>query len=91
MASMSSAAIKVFISYSSRYAAWVKTLHDNLELCLQHAGYSAEVFIDQDDLKPGRSWITQLEAGVDQAQHLVLVATPEAMASLRASRKSSSP
>ncbi len=80
---MSSAAIKVFISYSSRYAAWVKTLHDNLELCLQHAGYSAEVFIDQDDLKPGRSWITQLEAGVDQAQHLVLVATPEAMASPR--------
>lgn len=72
-----------FISYSSRYKAWVATLRDNLELCLPHHGEKRGVFLDQTDLGVGRSWVTGLQAGIDQADQLVLVVTPEAMASPR--------
>ncbi len=72
-----------FLSYAHRYAAWVEALHHNLELCLKPAGEERPVFLDQVDLGAGRSWVTQLQAGLDQAERLVLVATPEALASPR--------
>ena len=72
-----------FISYSSRYREWVKVLHQNLELCLAKEGKKHEIFLDQIDLGPGRSWVTQLQAGLDRADQIVLVVTPEAMASPR--------
>ncbi len=72
-----------FLSYSSRYREWVRALQQNLELCLPAHGEKRKVFLDQTDLGPGRSWVTQLQAGLDQADHLVLVVTPEAMASPR--------
>ncbi len=72
-----------FLSYSSRYREWVKTLQQNLELCLPPHGEKRKVFLDQTDLGPGRSWVTQLQARLDEADHLVLVVTPEAMASPR--------
>ncbi len=78
---MSSTPIRVFISYASRYEDWVKTLHDNLEKTLAAAGRQPKLFLDQVDLSPGSSWVNQLQAGLDDAEHLVLVATPEAMAS----------
>lgn len=74
-----------FISYSHRYKPWVATLQRHLEACLRAAGAEPqEVFLDQTDLASGRSWVTQLQAGVAQARHLILVATPESLASPRA-------
>ncbi|MCP4544834.1 MAG: toll/interleukin-1 receptor domain-containing protein [bacterium] len=72
-----------FLSYSHRYADWVEVLHANLEACLAHAGEPRQVFLDQVDLGTGHSWVSQLQAGLDQADKLVLVVTPEALASLR--------
>ncbi len=72
-----------FISYAHRYAPWVRALQSNLELCLAAAGRPGEVFLDRTDLGSGRSWVTQLQAGIDRSEHLVLIATPEALASPR--------
>ncbi len=72
-----------FISYAHRYRSWVETFHRNLELSLKHLGKPVRVFLDTVDLGSGRSWVRQLQAGLDQAEHLVLVATPEAVASPR--------
>lgn len=41
------------------------------------------MFLDQTDLGSGRSWVTQLQAGIDRSEHFILVATPEALASPR--------
>ena len=76
-------AYAAFISYSSRYRDWVATLQANLERCLPRHGESRRFFLDQTDLGHGRSWVTQLQNGLDQAESLVLVVTPEAMASPR--------
>ncbi|HEV7671756.1 MAG TPA: SUMF1/EgtB/PvdO family nonheme iron enzyme [Thermoanaerobaculia bacterium] len=72
-----------FISYANRYASWVRILQRNLERCLYAAGLPGKVFLDQTDLKSGRSWVTQLQAGIDRSKHFILVATPEALASPR--------
>ncbi|MCP4660823.1 MAG: toll/interleukin-1 receptor domain-containing protein, partial [bacterium] len=72
-----------FLSYSHRYADWVETLHSNLEACLAHAEETRKVFLDQVDLGTGHSWVGQLQAGLDQADQLVLIVTPEALASPR--------
>jgi len=72
-----------FISYAHRYRSWVEALHRNLELALKHFGNPARIFLDTVDLGSGRSWVRQLQAGLDEAEHLVLVATPEAVASPR--------
>ncbi|HEX9737260.1 MAG TPA: SUMF1/EgtB/PvdO family nonheme iron enzyme [Thermoanaerobaculia bacterium] len=71
------------IAYAHRYAEWVAALRSNLERCLAHAGAPAPVFLDDADLGGGRSWVGQLQAGLDQADHLILVVTPETMASPR--------
>ena len=73
-----------FISYAHRYEAWVGALQRNLEACLRTAGADrAEVFLDQSDLASGRSWVAQLQEGLGKSDHLILVATPEALASPR--------
>lgn len=72
-----------FISYSHRYAPWVRTLQANLERCLAAAGRPGKVFLDQTDLGSGHSWVAQLEMGLATSDHFVLVATPEALASPR--------
>ena len=72
-----------FLSYSSRYADWVEALHANLEATLARHGESRPVFLDRLDVAAGASWVTQLAAGVNQAAKLVLVVTPEALASPR--------
>ncbi len=74
-----------FISYSYRYREWVEILHSNLELCLANLGEERRVFLDQVDLGVGRSWISQLNEGLDRAEHFILVVTPEALASPRVS------
>lgn len=66
-----------FISYSHQQSGWVATLHANLEQC----GWT--LFLDQMDLSPGRSWVQQIQAGMDQGSRLILVATPDSLASPR--------
>ena len=72
-----------FLSYAHQHEAWVRTLHANLERCLAHLGRPGTVFLDQVDLGAGRSWVGQLQAGLEKAGRLILVATPEALASPR--------
>jgi hypothetical protein len=72
-----------FISYAHRYRKWVTILHSNLELALKQAGRSGQIFLDHVDLVSGQPWVSQLQAGLGRAEHLVLVITPEALASQR--------
>ena len=62
-----------FMSFANRYAAWVETLQRNLERCLDHLGHPGSVFLDRVDLGSGRSWVCQLQAGLEQSEHLILV------------------
>jgi len=73
-----------FLSYSHRDAPWVKVFHENLETSLEALGHHpSDVYRDDTDLAPGRSWVTGLMQGLDRAPKVILVATPEAMASPR--------
>jgi formylglycine-generating enzyme required for sulfatase activity/energy-coupling factor transporter ATP-binding protein EcfA2 len=72
-----------FLSYAHRDKAWVQALQENLERCLAAAGRPGKVFLDEVDLASGRSWVGQLQAGLDRSEKLILVATPEALASPR--------
>lgn len=72
-----------FISYAHRDKAWVQVLQRNLELCLAAAGRPGKVFLDEVDLASGRSWVGQLQVGLDRSDQLILVATPESLASPR--------
>ncbi len=75
---------RAFLSYAHRYKEWVGLLRQNLEACLQHCGAAPyEAFVDLADLGSGRSWVAQLQEGVGSAEHLVLVVTPESLASSR--------
>ncbi|HZF13751.1 MAG TPA: TIR domain-containing protein [Thermoanaerobaculia bacterium] len=71
-----------FLSYAHRYRPWVKVLQQNLETCLKAAGRQPwKVFLDETDLGSGASWVGQLQVGLGRAEQLVLVVTPEALAS----------
>ena len=76
-----------FISYSSEQGDWVARLQQNLERCLDHyarkvdPGAPRRVFLDQVDLRSGRSWMDQLQEAVEQSDRLILVMSPEAVAS----------
>jgi formylglycine-generating enzyme required for sulfatase activity len=72
-----------FLSYAHRYQAWVEVLHRGLEAGLAAANRPGKVFLDEADLASGRSWVGQLQAGLDRAGQLILVITPEALASPR--------
>ncbi len=72
-----------FLSYSSHHTAWVETLHRNLERCLLLGGETRKVFLDRTDLGVGQSWVAQLQAGLDAADQLIMVITPESLASPR--------
>ena len=73
-----------FLSYSHRDAPWVEVLQNNLETSLEALGHHpSKIFRDESDLGPGRSWVTGLQQGLDRAPKVIVVATPEAMASPR--------
>jgi formylglycine-generating enzyme required for sulfatase activity len=72
-----------FLSYAHRDKAWVQAIRENLERCLAAAGRPGKVFLDEVDLASGRSWVGQLQAGLERSERLILVATPEALASPR--------
>ncbi len=79
-----------FISYASRYAPWVERFHHDLERSLHSLGAKDRVFFDRKELVSGQSWVDQLERGIEQADHLILVLTPEALASEWVSKERSS-
>ncbi|MEM7310732.1 MAG: SUMF1/EgtB/PvdO family nonheme iron enzyme [Planctomycetota bacterium] len=68
---------RAFLSYSTRYAAWVDVLHRNLERVFGEDS----VFLDKKSIGPGESWVEALQRGVANSDHLVLIATPESFAS----------
>ncbi len=85
---MAGKTLRVFISYAHRYRPWVSVLRDHLAASLEHTGQRCEVFLDDSDLASGRSWVSQLQAGVGQAdsdehpQHQVTVKQPFRMAAV---------
>jgi formylglycine-generating enzyme required for sulfatase activity len=70
----------VFLSYSRRDQEWVEVLHRNLETCLQAAGGEGWVFHDLKDIGSG-SWVGQIQNALAEAGQLLLVVSPEALAS----------
>lgn len=72
-----------FLSYSSRHAAWAESFHGHLEQCLSHAGQPGRVFLDRLDNRVGHSWVLSLQTGLTRSDRLILLVTPEAMASPR--------
>jgi hypothetical protein len=73
-----------FLSYSRHDEEWAGVLQQNLETSLESLGHEpSTVFRDRTDLAPGRSWVTGLQQGLDEAPRVILVATPESMASHR--------
>lgn len=62
----------------------MEVLQENLEIALDFVGYKpSSVFRDATDVGAGRSWVPQLQQALDSAQVMILVATPESMASPR--------
>lgn len=73
-----------FLSYSRHDVEWVKVLQQNLEASLKALDHEPwKIFRDETDIGPARSWITCLQQGLDRAPRVVLVATPESVASPR--------
>lgn len=61
-----------FLSYSHRDAPWVEVLQNNLETSLQALGHHpSDVFRDETDFAPGRSWVTGLQQGLDRAPKVI--------------------
>lgn len=69
--------VTAFLSYPRRYKDWAQVLHQHLEAC------GEKVYLDLVDVGPGRSWVQQVQAGLTQAQRVILVVTPESIASER--------
>ena len=67
---------KVFISYSRRDAAVVKSIVSQLEA----EGF--EVWFDREDIKPGKQWRKQIVEGIDTAEAFVLHLSPDSGASV---------
>ena len=66
---------RVFISYSRQDEAFARRLATELD----QAG--ADVWIDVDDIPAGMKWSTAIQAGLDSADGMLVVLSPDAMAS----------
>jgi len=62
-----------FISYSSQDSDFV----DQLTRILKSTG--VKVWLDKDELYPGVNWIEELERGIEQSQHMLLVVSPNSL------------
>lgn len=67
----------VFVAYDRTDAHWVSLLCTQLRAALPEA----EVVLDTDLVDPGGTWANQLDAALTRATHMILVVTPESMAS----------
>lgn len=68
---------QAFLSYGHEYAEWAAVLHQNLERALG----KGSVFRDALAVQPGQSWNARVEEALVGSDTLVLIVTPEAMAS----------
>ncbi len=66
---------RVFISYSRVDEAFARRLATDLDRL------GAEVWIDVDDIPPGANWSTAIQQGLDTCDALVLIISPDSMAS----------
>lgn len=66
---------RVFISYSRADEGFARRLATDLDRL------GAEVWIDVDDIPPGVNWSTAIQQGLDTCDALVLVISPDALAS----------
>jgi hypothetical protein len=67
--------MRLFISYKREELRFANRLRDALE----DAGY--EVWLDSDDIQAGQKWSNAVQEGLDSADVLLLIATPEAIGS----------
>jgi hypothetical protein len=65
----------VFISHSSSQKPLVRAIVQ------QWRGLGLRVFFDEDTIKPGDDIITELDRGCERSRHVVLLITPESLAS----------
>lgn len=65
----------VFLSHSSMDKPWVTQLAADLQR------HNVRVWLDQAEMRPGETLVQALEAGLAQCRTVVLVVTPEALAS----------
>jgi hypothetical protein len=65
----------VFVSHSSEDKPWV------LRLVADLARYGVSVWLDENEIRPGTSIVSALERGIEVSNAMILVVSPEAMAS----------
>ncbi len=68
-------AMKLFVSYSRQDVEFAKTLANDLS----QAGF--DIWIDLDDIPAGRKWSSAIQQGLDAAQIMILIISPDSMAS----------
>ena len=66
---------RVFISYSRADEVFARRLATDLDRL------GADVWIDVDDIPPGVNWSTAIQQGLDTCEALVLIVSPDALAS----------
>ena len=62
---------KVFLSYSHNDSAFVEELYRRLDRD------GVELFYDQESIAWGANWVVSLEEGIDEADYIVLVISPD--------------
>jgi hypothetical protein len=65
----------IFISYSRRDQAFVRTLHDRL------AAEKREVWVDWEDIPPSVEWLAEIERAIEAADTVVFVLSPDSLGS----------
>ena len=76
---------RIFITYSRRDLSWVALFHSNLANYLEEICGAGKfsIFRDDESVRPGHNWVTAIQQNLDQVDHLLFIATPEAIASTR--------
>ncbi len=67
--------VHVFISYSRTNKQFARRLARDI------GRFGADVWIDTDDIEPGEAWTDEIQRGLEQSTVMVLVLSPDAMAS----------
>jgi hypothetical protein len=65
----------IFISYSRRDQAFVRSLHDRL------AAEKREVWVDWEDIPPSAEWLAEIERAIESADTVVFVISPDSVQS----------
>jgi hypothetical protein len=66
---------QVFISYATKDAEFAHRLADDLKRL------GVQVWIAPESIRPGESWVSAIERGLEESSHVVVVLTPAALES----------